>query len=177
MLIRHNSLVSKPFLRSSLLLQICYRPVKPLGAVISQKSYDFWQFKCYDPSGTGGGIHEWYDGLSEDVRAQIDAAIEVLAITRTWDREAIYEDLRGACDGLGEIRIDVPKGPGEQNGSGPFHLYRILGFAGPGRREFTLLCGFKKDGTFDYGPACASAHRRKEGVTKDGRKAPSCRFP
>jgi len=151
-----------------------------------QKSNDLWRFKCYDPGGQGG-IHDWYDNLPEDVQAEVDAALETLGNTRGEWPTVLHERLRGACYPLAEIKIevdqddlddearDIREGAGESEDRK--NHYRILGFEGPGRREFTLLCGFKKENNSDYGPACRSAKQRREGVIKDGQRARPCNFP
>jgi hypothetical protein len=130
-------------------------------------------FRCYDPSAEGGGgIHGWYDGLRPDFRAQIDAALEILALEDNLNEIAEVKPLRGACEGLTEIIIDFQVGK-EKVG------IRILGCDGPGRDEFTLLTGFErgKDTAAIYGFHCPQAHQRKQGVMHDGRRAPPCRFP
>jgi hypothetical protein len=141
---------------------------------ISQKSDDIWTFRCYH---LGDGIHGWYDALSGRAQAKVDTALGILAVMPQWDRQALYDDLHGFCEGLGEIRIEVPMLPGEKNGSDGVHHYRILGFKGPGRREFTLLFPFKKSDNFQYGDACKAALKRKDGVKRDGSRAPICSFP
>jgi hypothetical protein len=130
-------------------------------------------FRCYDPSTDGGGgIHGWYDGLRPDFRAQIDAALEMLALEDDLDDIEEVKAMRGACKGLTEIVID-------------FYVektkvcIRILGFPGPDGGDFTLLTGFErsKDTAATYGFYCPQAHQRKEGVMRDGKRAPPCRFP
>jgi hypothetical protein len=126
--------------------------------------------RCYDPGSGGGGIHNWYDQqISEAAQGAVDAALEMLIQENNLDDLRHYKPLRGACDGLDEIIVDLPKGP----------KYRILCFRGPAQREVTLLFGFEKTsrGSADYASPCWAANRRKEGVVRDGRKAPPCRFP
>jgi hypothetical protein len=125
--------------------------------------------RCYDPSGTGGGIHRWYGELPDDVRATIDGVLENLDYERQWSTLPQFKELRGKCRGLHEIIIGIEDG----------RQFRILGFGGPGGNEFTLLLGFQKTQrrSIDYGPACASALQRKQGVIRDVRRAPRFRFP
>jgi hypothetical protein len=80
--------------------------------------------------------------------------------------------MRGACEGLTEIEIDFLSRKKKI-------CLRILGFAGPGRDEFTLLTGFErgKDAAAVFGYYCPQAHERKEGVMRDGKRARPCRFP
>jgi hypothetical protein len=127
----------------------------------------FW---CYDPSDLDdGGIHGWYDEQPPEFRAEIDGALEVLAREKGHGTAPQLKPLRGACAGLTEVKIDFG-GRRVQ-----IHL-RILGYeATP--RVFVLLTGFRKSGSADYGAACRSAHTRKRGVQKDGRRAKPCRFP
>ena len=126
--------------------------------------------RCYDPGDTGGGIHSWHnDQLTEADQAAIDAALEVLQEENDLDGLRHFKPLRGACEGLDEIIVDVPDGP----------KYRILCFRGPEKNEITLLFGFEKTarGSADYGAPCWAAKQRKAGVIRDGRRAPPCRFP
>ena len=129
-------------------------------------------FRCYDPSANrGGGIHGWYDGLNPRFRAEIDTALELLGLEDSFDGVDAVKPLRGACEGLTEIIIEFEQDEIE------IHI-RILGFDGPGRKEFTLLLGFEKtNNDAIYGPHCRAAHARKAGVIRDGRRAPECRFP
>lgn len=122
--------------------------------------------RCYDPNDAGGGVHGWYQRLPPAGRAAIDAALEDLSDEALLDNLPQLKPLRGKCVGLDEVIIDTPT-----------VLYRVLCFRGPNRGDLTLLFGFEKQGNFDYGPACWSAQRRKEGVIHDGRRAPRCRFP
>lgn len=129
--------------------------------------------RCYDAAsnGGGGGIYDWFSGLSGAYRAQVFTVLELLRAEPRWD-ETVEEvkDLRGACEGLTEIIIDFSVGETE------VHI-RILGFHGPGRGEFTLLTGFEKTNDNSiYGFYCAQARQRMEGVIKYGRKAPPCRI-
>jgi hypothetical protein len=130
-------------------------------------------FRCYDPSSDGsGGIHAWYRGLSPTFQAQIDSALEDLALERDLESAAIIEELHGACEGLLEAQIDF--GPNKRN---QIHV-RILGFEWPRRRIFAMLVGFQKTPeNISYGPHCRSALGHKDGVLKDGQRAKRCHFP
>lgn len=129
-------------------------------------------FRCYDPSSAGGGgIYGWYGSLSPELQAEVDAALEILALENDLDGIANVKPLRGACKGLTEIKIN------SRIGEKPVHI-RILEFKGPSRNEFTLLTGFEKSkGNAVYGPHCRSAQDRKDGVIRDGKRAPPCGFP
>ena len=100
------------------------------------------------------------------MQAEISSTIEILAVLPDWSKSAAYEDLEGKCEGLGEVKVDVAD-----------LCIRLLGFKGPGKREFTLLLGFAKRTNSDYATHCPRALKRKEGVLKDGRRAPICSFP
>jgi len=129
--------------------------------------------RCYDPAsdGGGGGIHLWFNGLSPTYRAQIFATLELISAENSLDELDDVEPLRGACEGLTEIIVDFLIGEQE------IHI-RILGFRGPNRGELTLLTGFEKtNDNAIYGFYCPQAHHRKEGVLRDGRRAPRCWFP
>ena len=116
----------------------------------------FW---CYNLGVVG--IDRWYDGLPTDVRAEVDAALELIQATTIEDAEDAEDlkPLRGRCGGLTEVKIEFVLN-GQQ-----YHL-RILGVYGPGRSDFTLLWPFFKHGGPDYGPACRSANTRKRGLEK-----------
>jgi len=129
-------------------------------------------FRCYDPSGDGsGGVHVWYNQLAPEFRAEIDSTMELLCLEKSLAESPEIKPLRGACEGLTEIKIDF------KFGTAKIHL-RILGFDGPDKSEFTLLTGFQKqNNNAIYGVECLKAHERKEGVIRDGRRAPPCGFP
>jgi hypothetical protein len=138
-------------------------------------------FRCYDPAtGGGGGIHNWYNGLPPAHRAEVDAILELLALEDDLSGIAEVKALRGACEGLTEIKIDFEEERVTTDGDREkveIHL-RILGFDGPAKGEFTLLTGFQKENNNAiYGPYCVSALERKNGVINDGRKAKPCSFP
>lgn len=123
---------------------------------------------CYDPSKSGtGGIHAWYALQDGAVRAAIDATLELLALEKDWNHLPHVVALRGECEGLTEIKIDMEDG----------RLIRLLGFERPGKKEFILLYSFEKHGGHDYTPHCHSAHWRKKGVIRDFRRAKPCQFP
>jgi hypothetical protein len=129
-------------------------------------------FRCYDPSANGsGGVHAWYGQLSPEFRAEIDSTLELLSLEKSLEGLPEVKSLRGACEGLTEIKIDFTLEDAQ------IHL-RILGFDGPDKDEFTLLTGFQKEkNNAIYGVECAKAHERKDGVIRDGRRAPPCGFP
>ena len=139
---------------------------------LSQKSDDEWLFRCYD---TGGrkGFHEWYDGQGPQDQASIDAMIGILEGTKDWKMPE-FKALEGACKGLEEIRIDreVANDDETADGSAEKMSIRLIGFSGPGRKEFTLLTGFKKVSGSEYGVECPRAYGRKQRIRGDERRAP-----
>lgn len=110
--------------------------------------------------GQDGGFRGWYDSQPLEVQAKIEVVLAILEAQRTWDKTPFYESLRGKCEGLGEIKFSV----GERH-------YRLLGFDGPGKREFTIGTWFQKRNNSDYGRECPKGRERKEGVLKDGSRA------
>jgi hypothetical protein len=118
-----------------------------------------WTLRCYY-LGQDGGFRGWYDSQDAEIQAKIDYTLELLVALPDWSKSPFFADLRGRCVGLGEVKVDA----------GNAH-YRLLGFYGPNKREFTLLCGFLKVTNADYGTECPKALKRKEGVLKDGERA------
>jgi len=130
-----------------------------------------WSFLCYDPSGERMGFHAWYDALPPALMAEVDRALDLLSREKRWV-EAFYKELDGACEGLGEVRIDAP------SRSTKIRIcLRILGFPDLRKRVFHLLVGFEKIIGDEYRVECPKALRRKQGVLKDGSRAPPCEFP
>jgi hypothetical protein len=126
-------------------------------------------FRCYDPSGTRKrGFHVWYDGLLPEFRSAVDVVLELTGRDNTLEESGLFKPLRGKGRSLTEVLVDFEVDREE------IHI-RILGFGGAD--DFVLLFGFQKRGGPDYGPACRSAHNRKRGVERDGRRARPCEFP
>ncbi len=121
-------------------------------------------------------VHDWYDALPAAVMAEVDQALDVLSREKKWSAPE-YKDLSGDCSGLGEIRIDIAQVSDGQDEDLPPLCFRILGFAGPDKKQFTLLVGFQKITGAEYSVECPRALRRKKGVLKDGSRAPQCYFP
>lgn len=142
-------------------------------ARLAQKSNARFSFRCYAPGGADGGIHAWYDALPIEVQAEIDATLETLTNSRRPWPSSLFEKLRGGCHPLSEIKIAIPD---DENPDADPAQYRILAWEGPDDNEVTLLYGFKKE-TNDYSSYCHAALRRRDGVRKNGKKAPKCIFP
>jgi len=131
-------------------------------------------FRCYNPSDIERrGFHAWYDGLSPDFRAAVDVELRLAERDRSLEESGRFKSLRGRCRGLTEILVDFVIDRDDATRSEEIHL-RILGFGTA--NDFVLLLGFRKRGGSDYGPACRSAHNRKRGVERNGRRARPCRF-
>ncbi len=131
-----------------------------------------WNFLCYDPSdGARMGFHACYDALPPGLMAEVDRALDLLSRERRWI-EPLYKELDGACEGLGEVRIDAPS-PRTATKT----CFRILGLPDKRKRAFHLLVGFEKIVGDEYRVECPKALRRKQRVVKDGNRAPPCEFP
>jgi len=119
-----------------------------------------WTIRCYiSPTGQDM-IDDWYKRRSEKVQAALDVALEYL-VQRPRDewRRPQFDLLSGKMRAIGEIRLKVDK------------QYRVLGFFGPGRSDFTLLIGASKKGT-TYDPIDTletALKRMAEVTTHEGR--------
>jgi hypothetical protein len=103
---------------------------------------------------------DWYEYQSDAVQSAVDVSLEFLAQrTRNEWRRPEFDLLSGKMRAIGEIRFKVDK------------QYRILGFFGPNRHEFTMLLGASKKGNV-YTPTNAldSALERHSNILKDGRR-------
>lgn len=115
-----------------------------------------------------GAEYTFYDYVDEDGinviktwlearggKARFDTIIQYLEASRpgTWRRPVVGR-LTGECAGLSEIRAQVRR-----------TQLRLLGFYGPGEREFTLVFGaVEKNDRFVPLSACEQAFRRKDRV-------------
>ena len=127
---------------------------------------------CYCQTSNGSEgidlIDGWYQVQDEDVQSAMDAILEFFQNRPNSDwRRPQFDALKGqTCKGLHEIRISAKSGK-----------YRILGFFGPQRMEFTLLIGFHKKRDSDTERACRNAQPRKKEVEDDRTRARRCTFP
>src|SRR5205807_6402922 len=89
---------------------------------------ELWTFRCYvSPTGLNM-IDQWYKRQSDEVQAALTVALEyLLQRPRNEWRRPEFDLLSGKFRDIGEIRLKVDK------------QYRILGFFGPARADFTLL--------------------------------------
>src|SRR6266566_4445383 len=117
-------------------------------------------FRCYiSPSGRDV-IDDWYNRQSESVQGAVDVALEYLSQRprQEWRRPE-FDLLSGKMRAIGEIRLKVDK------------QYRILGFFGPSRSDFTMLIGSSKKGqNYDPPGALDTALNRMKEVLADGRR-------
>jgi hypothetical protein len=111
-------------------------------------------------------IDDWIARQSDDVQAALEVALEYL-VQRPRDewRRPEFDLLSGKMREVGEIRFKVDK------------QYRIFGFFGPGRSDFTLLVGASKKGN-QYNPrnALETALDRMQQIKDDGRRCRVCDF-
>jgi hypothetical protein len=88
-----------------------------------------WTFRCYVlPSGRDA-INDWYGRHTAGVQGALDVSLEFLGqrMRNDWRRPE-FDMLSGRMREIGEIRFYAER-----------TQYRILGFFGPRRAEFTLL--------------------------------------
>src|SRR5262249_17549496 len=123
-----------------------------------------WTIRCYVSHTGRDMIDDWYGRQSDDVRAALDVALEYLAQRprNEWVRPQ-FDLLSGNMREVGEIRFKVDK------------QYRVLGFFGPKRSEFTLLIGASKKGNiYDPKGTLDTAFKRMCEVKTDGRSSRVC---
>lgn len=131
-----------------------------------------WTFKCYYSASNGAAgadvIDAWYKLQDEEVQGELDAILEFFQNrpNAEWRRPK-FDTLTGqTCKGLREVRISTASG-----------AYRLLGYFGPERQEFTLLIGFQKKRESDTENNCKIAQQRRREVENDGTRARKCTFP
>ena len=125
-----------------------------------------WTIRCYVSPNGRDMIDDWYGRQSDAVRAALDVALEYLVQRprNEWGRPE-FDLLSGKMREVGEIRFKVDK------------QYRVLGFFGPGRAEFTLLIGASKKGkVYDPKATQDTALKRMSQVKTDGRSSRVCNF-
>jgi hypothetical protein len=115
--------------------------------------------RCYC-LGQDGGFRGWYDSQPNEVKARIHSVLELLCALPHWRQTPFYEPLRGKCDGLGEIKVELQGAH-----------YRFLGYEDSDKGEFTILRWFRKETNADYGSHCPQALKRKEQVLKDASRS------
>ena len=99
-----------------------------------------WTIRCYVSPNGRDMIGDWNGRQSDEVQAAVAVALEYLVQRprKEWRRPE-FDLLSGKMREIGEIRFKVDR------------QYRILGFFGPSRSDFTLLVGASKKGN-NYNP-------------------------
>ena len=115
---------------------------------------DSWQFMDYISLSGRNPITDWYADLLPQEQSDFDTLIRILAKTQKW-QSSEFKLLRGkSYAGLGEFRF---KSAGKQ--------HRVIGFYGPGQKQFTLLIGCThKQNIYSPPRALETAARRKREV-------------
>lgn len=125
-------------------------------------------FRCYVSLDGEDEVQRWYDRQTPCVRGATSAVLEALGRRPPdlWRRKP-YGILRGSsCLGLGEIRIEEPRG---------VH-YRILGCFDDPAVAFILLYAFAKDEDQAYEISCSVAQSRRNDLEQDHAFTRTCRF-
>jgi hypothetical protein len=95
-------------------------------------------------------IADWYAGLQTQEQSDFKALMRILAKTHQWHGGA-YKPLGKQYLGLGELRFYSEK-----------KAYRVIGYFGPSRGQFTMLIGcFHKQRVYTPASALDTALRRK----------------
>lgn len=106
-------------------------------------------------------IEEWRNALSTKAQNEFEAVVEILSVApiTSWRRPQ-FDRLSGRRYlGMGEIRFKVDR-----------NQYRVFGYFGPGRLQFTLLHACMKQRS-DLKPEMELALERKGLVELDNRRA------
>jgi hypothetical protein len=131
-----------------------------------KKMLALWTIRCYVSLRGRDMIDDWRSRQSEAVCAALDVALEYLVQRprNEWLRPE-FDLLSGNMREVGEIRLKVDK------------QYRILGFFGPARAEFTLLIGASKKGkSYDPVGTLETALKRMSQVKSERRYNRVCAF-
>jgi len=112
-----------------------------------------WCFLDYVDDDGENQIKPWLDSLPKAAKVKINAVLRRLEV-RELLGEPEMKQLKGACDGLLEVRVRDSR-----------VQYRPLGCYGPGNHEVTLLIGaVEKGNKFEPRTACAIALTRKYAI-------------
>ena len=124
---------------------------------------DVVRFWCYISPDGRDEIRAWYERQTTEVQGAILDALDRLAARHpVWWRRKPFGVLRGgACAGLGEIRIEYPKGT----------HYRILGYFAATGLDFVMVYPFPKDTDPAYLRACPAARFRRMEIEHDQRRS------
>ncbi len=118
-------------------------------------------FRSYVSQDGVDQIKLWFDDQNEAVQADLMAVIETLeATSRNRWPESCFKQLgdksSSKCAGLDELKVVVDR----------VH-YRVFGFHGPGKDDFTMLLAIKKNDDPTYKASCTEAQKRKAEVVND----------
>lgn len=97
-----------------------------------------WKFLGFESAQEGRPVKEWFDGLPDNDKNEIRDLLAYMQNTkdRLWKKPE-FDPLEGEV-GISEIRIpDIRSSKGSVT-------YRIYGYFGPNKREYTFLHGTDK---------------------------------
>ena len=126
-------------------------------------------FRCYLTFDGENDIDRWYHAQPPNVRGAVIATLSSLSRRprHLWRRKP-FGTLKGpTCLGLGEIRVEEPKGS----------HHRILGFFDGATSDFVLVYAFAKDADPAYLTACPEAQTRRMRIEQNRSRARACHFP
>ena len=126
---------------------------------IAMDAVRFW---CYLSPDGRDEIRAWFNGQTKEVQAAVDDVLDLLATRHPfrWRRKPYGILQSGACAGLGEVRIEYPKGT----------HYRILGYFAATGLDFVMVYPFPKDTDPAYLRACSAARFRRMEIEHDQRR-------
>ena len=102
-----------------------------------------WTFHGYKSDNDGCPVQDWFDCLPEDDRDEIASVLNYLRniTNRAWEALEEFDPLFGE-GGISEIRI--PQITRLEHGVIQKITYRIYGYFGPGKLQYTFLHGTDK---------------------------------
>lgn len=113
-----------------------------------------WIFKVFLDNKTDNVINAWISAQPIKVQAKIRTRLKYLEVTQNWPEDFFHKWI--GTEYLYEIRT---RHSGIQ--------YRLLGFFGPGDKEFTLLMGATKRNILEPKTAPNIAEKRRKLVIND----------
>ena len=116
-------------------------------------------FRDYVSPGGRNQIADWYNrDLSPQAKGDFDRLRQILERTREW-RDPVFLRLKGKkYQRLGEIRWDTKR-----------VQYRVIGCAGPGTGEYTLLIGCTHKGSVYNPPSALDTAVQRMKFLRDGK--------
>jgi hypothetical protein len=122
-----------------------------------------WSLRTYLTISGRDPVREWYEGLRPTNRAIVRTDLRYLRDQppAKWERPWYGTLSKKGCSGLGEVRLKLDKVE-----------WRIIGFFGPGRQEFTMVAiAREKDRKFIPIDTCQIAQARKAEILNRGSKS------